>query len=58
MQSSSDRMIDIEYEEWRNDPDGYEEQRAAWNEYTEADDEEAYTEWAALTEGMNEGAWE
>ncbi len=58
MTSSSDRMIDIEYEEWRSDPDGYEERQAAWTEYTEADDEEAYNEWAALNESMYEGVWE
>lgn len=58
MTSSSDRMIDIEYEEWLRDPDGCEERQAAWYELTEADDEEAYNEWAALTEGMNEGVWE
>lgn len=58
MQSNSDQMIDIEYEEWRSNPDGYEEEQAAWAELTEADDEEAYNEWAALTEGMNDGVWE
>lgn len=58
MTSSSDRMIDIEYEEWLSDPDGYEERQAAWYELTEADDEEAYNQWAALTEGMFEGVWE
>jgi hypothetical protein len=58
MTSSSGRMIDIEYEEWLSDPDGHKERQAAWAELTEADDEEAYNEWAALTEGMNEGAWE